>query len=72
FGAVKSASAAGLLVGLERPRLGRLTAKALVAYFTLAVGAHVRIKDRPLRYAPAVAMLSWSGLAVRCYPAPPG
>ena len=67
FGSVKAASAVGLLEGLRRPALGRLTARLLVVYFAFAIGAHARIKDRPVRYAPAVAMLGWSILAVRCY-----
>jgi hypothetical protein len=70
FGTVKAASAAGLLLGLKRPGLGRLTARSLVAYFVLAIGAHLRIRDRPVRYVPAVAMLGWSALAVRCYESP--
>jgi hypothetical protein len=64
---VKATSAVGLLVGLKAPALGRLTARALLAYFVAALGAHARAKDRPLRYGPAVAMLGWSALALRCY-----
>jgi hypothetical protein len=64
FPAVKSASALGLLAGLRWPRLGRLTANALVVYFLLALGAHARAKDHAARYAPAAAMLGWS-LAAR-------
>jgi hypothetical protein len=43
----------------------------LVVYFVLAIGAHARIKDRPARYVPAVAMLGWSALAARCFSSPP-
>ena len=64
FPIVKSASAVGLLAGLRWPRLGRLTANALVVYFLLALAAHARAKDRAARYAPAAAMLGWS-LATR-------
>jgi DoxX-like family len=67
FGAIKGASAAGLLLGLRRPAVGQLTARALVVYFVCALGAHARVKDPPLRYGPAVAMLAWSALATRCY-----
>lgn len=70
FGSVKAASAAGLLIGLRRPAFGRLTARALVTYFVLAVGAHVRIKDRPARYAPALGMLTWSAAANRYFATP--
>jgi hypothetical protein len=71
FSAIKAASAVGLLLGLKWPKLGRLTARCLVAYFLLALGAHARVKDRPLRYGPAVAMLGWSALAIRFYPGEP-
>ena len=67
FGSVKMASAAGLLVGLRRPGLGRTTARLLVAYFVVALGAHKRIHDRPLRYAPALGMLGWAALASRSF-----
>lgn len=66
--AIKSASAAGLLLGLKWPALGHLTARALVAFFVGALGAHARVRDRPIRYAPALVALGWSALAVRCYP----
>src|SRR5438093_1384155 len=42
FPVVKSASAVGLLGGLRWPRLGRLTANALIVYFLLALGFHDR------------------------------
>jgi hypothetical protein len=60
FPVVKSASAVGLLGGLRWPRLGRLTANALIVYFLLALGFHARAKDRPARFAPAAAMLGWA------------
>ena len=64
---VKSASATGLLAGLRRPRLGRLTAGALVAYFIAAMGFHARARDTLLRYLPAAGMLAWSAMAFRAY-----
>jgi hypothetical protein len=67
FGSIKLASAGGLLVGLRRPALGRLTARLLVAYFVLALLAHVRVGDRGWRYLPAAAMLVWSARATRAY-----
>jgi hypothetical protein len=67
FAVIKGTSAGGLLVGLKAPAFGRLTSRALVAYFVVAIGAHARAKDRPWRYGPAVMMLGWSALAVRRY-----
>jgi hypothetical protein len=67
FPVIKSASAVGLLGGLRWPRLGQLTASALVAYFIAALGFHVRAKDTPVRYAPAAGMLAWSIVAFRAY-----
>ena len=60
FPVVKSASAVGLLGGLKWPRLGRLTANALILYFLLALGFHARAKDRAAKFAPAAAMLGWA------------
>ena len=60
FPVVKSASAVGLMGGLRWPRLGRLTANALIVYFLLALGFHVRAKDGPAKFAPAVGMLGWA------------
>lgn len=67
---VKGASVVGLALGLRHPRLGRLTATALVAYFVAALGAHLRVRDDAWRYAPAAGMLGWSAAAARAYRAP--
>jgi DoxX-like protein len=67
FGSIKVASVFGLLVGLRRPAVGRLTSRALVVYFVCAIGAHVRIKDNAGRYLPAIAMGVWSATAARAY-----
>ena len=64
----KCAAIAGLLRGFTSTKLGRLTARALVVYFVLAVGAHVRVKDKPVQFVPALAMLAWSVMAARVYP----
>ena len=45
FPVIKFAAAAGLLAGIWLPGLGLVTSAALVAYFVLAVGAHVRARD---------------------------
>lgn len=71
FIGAKSSAVAGLLAGLGSPKLGRLTARALIAYFVLALGAHLRAGDRPIRYVPAASMLTWSALAVRSFPDAP-
>jgi DoxX-like family len=68
FPVIKTASAAGLLVGLKSPAVGRVTAAALIAYFVAAIGFHARAKDGPLRFVPAAAMLGWSMVALRSYP----
>ena len=68
---IKAASAAGLLAGLWRPRLGRLTAAALVAYFVAALGAHARVRDPAWRYVAAVGMLGWAARAERAYRSTP-
>jgi hypothetical protein len=57
---VKGSAASGLLVGLRWSSLGRFVARALVVYFALAIGAHVRVRDEPISYIPAVTMLAWS------------
>jgi hypothetical protein len=67
----KTSAVTGLLIGLRSSRLGRLTAHALIAYFVLAIGAHVCVKDEPVRYVPAVAMLVWSVVATRTFVNPP-
>lgn len=67
FPVVKSASALGLVAGLRWPRVGRLTAVALIAYFIAALGFHARVKDRPIQYAPALGMLAWSVMTLRGY-----
>jgi DoxX-like family len=70
FPIVKTASAAGLLAGLQWAPLGRLTARLLVVYYILAMLAHYRVKDPVKNYVPAAAMLAWSALAQRTYTTP--
>jgi hypothetical protein len=67
FPIIKGSSALGLLLGLRRPRLGRLTATAVVAYFIAAVAYHAKAKDSLSKYVPAVAMLIWSTTARRSF-----
>jgi hypothetical protein len=71
--AVKALSVIGLLIGLRRPSVGRVTSAALILYFVLAIGAHARIRDEAWRYGAAIGMLTWSWRAWRSFsiePAP--
>ncbi len=67
FPVIKGGSALGLLGGLRWPRLGRLTAVALVAYFVAAMGFHARARDKAVRYLPALGMLGWSAATLSTY-----
>jgi hypothetical protein len=53
---IKAVSAAGLLLGLHSPRIGRITAFSLVAYFLAAIGFHVRAKDSAWKAMPAASL----------------
>ena len=55
---VKAAAALGLLSVYRFPALARLTTAALTLYFVLAVGAHLRVKDRVVNTIPAAAFLT--------------
>ena len=65
--ASKAASVVGLLSAGRVPALARLTTAMLTLYFTLAVGAHLRVRDRIVNALPAVsflatyAALTWKG-----------
>ena len=56
--AVKGATAIGLLSAKWFPRLARLTTAMLTLYFALAVGAHVRARDKAVNALPAAALLT--------------
>lgn len=64
FASAKASAAAGLMLRHRSPHLARLAARGLVAYFILAIGAHVRIRDEAWRYGLAVAMLGWAGVTL--------
>src|SRR5947207_9539301 len=51
FPLIKSASALGLLGGFRWPRLGRVTATALIVYFLAAMGFHARATGEGRRRA---------------------
>lgn len=55
--AIKAASAVGLLSVRWFPGLARLTTAMLTLYFTLAVAAHVRVRDKVVNTLPAAAFL---------------
>ncbi len=55
---VKAAAAVGLLSVTRFPALARLTTAMLTLYFTLAVGAHVRVRDKIANTIPAALFLA--------------
>lgn len=58
FPVVKTFSAVGLLSAGRYPALARLTTLMLTVYFVLAVGAHIRVKDKPANAIPAIGFLA--------------
>jgi hypothetical protein len=64
--ASKAASAIGLLSAGRFPSLARLTTALLTLYFVLAVGAHLRVRDRVVNAIPAASFLAtYAALTVR-------
>ena len=55
---VKAAAAVGLLSIIRFPALARLTTAMLTLYFVLAVGAHVRVRDKVVNGLPAAIFLA--------------
>jgi hypothetical protein len=55
---VKVASAIGLLSVGWFPALARLTTAMLTLYFVLAVGAHIRARDKVVNALPAASFLA--------------
>lgn len=62
FGLVLGAAGLGLLAGLVVPALGIAAAAGLVAYFLLALAAHLRARDRRLAWALGFLALSVAAL----------
>ncbi|MFZ3268770.1 MAG: DoxX family protein, partial [Mycobacterium sp.] len=56
--ASKAASVIGLLSASRIPALARLTTAMLTVYFVLAVGAHIRARDRIVNALPAASFLA--------------
>ena len=57
FPVVKAAAAVGLASVYRYPALARLTTALLTVYFVLAVGAHIRVRDRVINIVPAASFL---------------
>ncbi|MBI2698242.1 MULTISPECIES: DoxX family protein [Mycobacterium] len=55
---VKAAAAVGLASVTRFPGLARLTTAMLTVYFVLAVGAHIRVRDKVANALPAVFFLA--------------
>jgi hypothetical protein len=55
---VKVASVIGLLSVNRFPALARLTTAMLALYFAVAVGAHIRVRDRVVNTIPATSFLA--------------
>jgi hypothetical protein len=63
FGVLLGSAAAGLLAGLAVPGLGTAAAAGLVAYFVIAVAAHLRAHDFQLAWALSYLSLAGAALA---------
>lgn len=57
FPVVKGAAAVGLLSVRWFPAVARLTTAMLTLYFALAIGAHLRAGDSPVKAVPAASFL---------------
>lgn len=55
---VKGAAAVGLLSVSRFPALARLTTAMLTIYFVVALGAHIRVRDKVVNALPAAMFLA--------------
>ncbi|QCH24152.1 DoxX family protein [Mycobacteroides salmoniphilum] len=62
FAPIKAASALGLIGGIRFPRLAKLTLVMLTVYFSMAVGAHLRVRDIGLNAMSASTLLATYGI----------
>ncbi|TDZ85598.1 hypothetical protein DE4585_00917 [Mycobacteroides salmoniphilum] len=62
FAPIKAASAIGLIGGIRFPGLAKLTLVMLTVYFSLAVGAHLRVRDIGLNAMSASTLLATYGV----------
>ena len=63
FGILLGSAAAGLLAGLAVPGLGTAAAVGLVAYFVIALAAHLRAHDFQLAWPLVYLSLAGAALA---------
>jgi hypothetical protein len=63
FGILLGSAGAGLLAGLAVPALGTAAAAGLVAYFVIAMAAHLRARDFQLAWALIYLSLAGAALA---------
>jgi hypothetical protein len=63
FGTLLACGAAGLLAGIGVPVLGAVAAIGLVLYFTCAVSAHARVRDRHVGGAVFFLLVAVAALA---------
>jgi hypothetical protein len=64
FGVLLACGAAGLLVGFAVPALGTAAAIGLVAYFSCALGAHIRVRDPKVAGAVSFLVMAVAALVV--------
>ncbi|WP_055585433.1 DoxX family protein [Streptacidiphilus griseoplanus] len=65
LGTAKAAGAAGMLLGLLGVRwIGTAAAIGVVLFFVLAVGAHLRVRDKDFGLAAAFLALATAALAL--------
>ncbi|WP_078327033.1 DoxX family protein [Mycobacteroides salmoniphilum] len=62
FAPIKAASAFGLIGGIRFPRLAKLTLVMLTVYFSMAVGAHLRVRDIGLNAMSASTLFATYGI----------
>jgi DoxX-like family len=62
-GILLGSAGAGLLIGLAAPALGTAAAAGLVAYFVIALAAHLRARDRHVAWALVFLSLAAAALA---------
>ncbi len=63
FGILLGSAGLGLLAGFALPGLGTAAAAGLVAYFVIALGAHLRVRDLQLAWPLLFLALALAALA---------
>ncbi|MGH3293081.1 MAG: DoxX family protein [Trebonia sp.] len=64
FGILLASGAFGLLAGFAVPVLGTAAAIGLVVYFSCAVSAHIRVRDRKVAGAVSFLVMAVAALVV--------